>query len=128
MPSKQKLSGPSEASQSQQNCKAAARKVQRNGYRFVDHHDRVAIIYDNLIHDLQPMEISKARSIHYNTVRHILHRFYEDGHLKIKKSVNIGALGEEKDSVGGDQPNAYQSGNSTARETNSESSDRKDDD
>lgn len=34
------------------------------------------------------MAISKARNIHYNTVRHILHRFYEDGHLKIKKSIN----------------------------------------
>ena len=64
----------------------------RNGYKFVDHHDRVAIIYDNLIHDLQPMVISKARKIHYNTVRHILHRFYEDGHLKIKKSINNGSM------------------------------------
>lgn len=35
------------------------RKVMRNGYKFVDHHDRVAIIYDNLVHDLQPMTISK---------------------------------------------------------------------
>ena len=63
----------------------------RNGYKFVDHHDRVAIIYDNLVHDLQPMAISKQRNIHYNTVRHILHRFYEDGHLKIKKSINNGS-------------------------------------
>lgn len=63
----------------------------RNGYKFVDHHDRVAIIYDNLVHDLQPMAISKERNIHYNTVRHILHRFYEDGHLKIKKSINDGS-------------------------------------
>lgn len=63
----------------------------------MDHHDRVAIIYDNLVHDLQPMAISKQRNIHYNTVRHILHRFYEDGHLKIKKSINNGAICKAKD-------------------------------
>ena len=68
-----------------------ARRVMRNGYKFVDHHDRVSIIYDNFVHDLQPMAISKTRNIHYNTVRHILHRFYEDGHLKIKKSINDGS-------------------------------------
>ena len=72
----------------------------RNGYKFVDHHDRVAIIYDNLVHDLQPMAISKQRNIHYNTVRHILHRFYEDGHLKIKKSINDGSkASKEKDTA-----------------------------
>ena len=91
MPSKQKIF---KGDQSRAEA-PAPRKVLRNGYKFVDHHDRVAIIYDNLIHDLQPMAISKDRKIHYNTVRHILHRFYEDGHLKIKKSINNGTMASQ---------------------------------
>lgn len=78
----------------------------RNGYKFVEHRDRIAIIYDNFIHDLQPMAISKARNIHYNTVRHILHRFYEDGHLNIKKPVNENV---KKNSIEGSVPNDKES-------------------
>ena len=35
-------------------------------------------------------------------MRHILHRFYEDGHLKIKKSINDGTKKNQAESSPGD--------------------------
>lgn len=44
----------------------------RGGYKIVDYNMRVEIIYDSLVHNIQPIEISRARDIKYNTVRHVL--------------------------------------------------------
>lgn len=40
---------------------------------------RVEIIYDSLVHNIQPIEISRARDIKYNTVRHVLQQYYQKG-------------------------------------------------
>lgn len=44
----------------------------RGGYKIVDFNMRVDIIYDSLVHNIQPIEISRIRDIKYNTVRHVL--------------------------------------------------------
>lgn len=61
------------------------------------------------------MAISKQRNIHYNTVRHILHRFYEDGHLKIKKSINNGS---SKATKANDQTTSSQKEDHTQADSN----------
>lgn len=37
---------------------------------------------------MQPQEISKVRSINYNTVRSILSNFYQNGRINIKKKTS----------------------------------------
>ena len=51
----------------------------RGGYKIVDYAMRVEIIYDSLVHNIQPIEISRARDIKYNTVRHVLQQYYQKG-------------------------------------------------
>lgn len=51
----------------------------RGGYKIVDYNMRVDIIYDSLVHNIQPIEISRARNVKYNTVRHVLQQYYQKG-------------------------------------------------
>jgi hypothetical protein len=51
----------------------------RGGYKIVDYNMRIEIIYDSLVHNIQPIEISRARDIKYNTVRHVLQQYYQKG-------------------------------------------------
>ena len=51
----------------------------RGGYKIVDYNMRVDIIYDSLVHSIQPIEISRARNVKYNTVRHVLQQYYQKG-------------------------------------------------
>ena len=50
-----------------------------NGYKIVDYRMRVDIIYDSLVHNEQPIDISRSRHVKYNTVRHVLQQYYSKG-------------------------------------------------
>ena len=43
-----------------------------HNYQFVDKQKRIEVIYDNLVHDYQPMDIADRQDIKYNTIRSIL--------------------------------------------------------
>ena len=57
-----------------ENTKMEKKRIRqcRGGYKIVDFNMRVEIIYDSLVHNIQPIEISRIRDIKYNTVRHVL--------------------------------------------------------
>lgn len=49
-------------------------------------------------------------------MRHILHRFYEDGHLKIKKSINDGTKKNTTESNGDKEDNTQPDSNCSEHE------------
>lgn len=55
------------------------------------------MIYDNFVHDRQPMDISKEKDLKYNTVRSILQNFYQNGRINVKKKMSGYTKGQNKE-------------------------------
>lgn len=67
---------------------ALAKKKPHHNYQFIDIAKRIDVIYDNFVHDQQPMDISHQRQLKYNTIRCILKNFYQHGRVNVKKKMS----------------------------------------
>lgn len=66
-------------------------------YKFIDIAKRVDVIYENLVHDQQPMDISHKSGLKYNTIRSILQNFYQNGRVNVKKKMSGYRKGQKQD-------------------------------
>ena len=48
------------------------RKRNQEGYKRVNHDDRISIIYDNQNHNMSVQELIEKYQVNYNTIRHII--------------------------------------------------------
>ena len=58
---------------------------QKNGYNRVEISERVEILYDNLVHGLDLIQLSEKYGIKYNTLRHIVRSFARSGNVAAQK-------------------------------------------
>ena len=65
-----------------------AKKRPHENYKFIDYHQRVAIIYDNIEHQMTPLEIKDKYQMKYNTVRWIINKFKQNSRVNIKQKIS----------------------------------------
>lgn len=49
--------------------------------------ERVEVIYCKVVHNMTLRQISNSRNVKYNTVRHILSNYYDNGRVNIKEKI-----------------------------------------
>ena len=89
---------PGEPTEALSKSNTQKRKPHSN-YKFIGYQQRIDVIYDNFIHDKQPIDISNIRDLKYNTIRSILQNFYQNGRINVKKKISGYVKGANREAV-----------------------------
>ena len=60
------------------------KKRPHDNYKFIDYSKRVDVLYDFLVHNLTPYELTTKYSIKYNTVRDIVNNYKKYNRVNVK--------------------------------------------